>query len=295
MKFKIGDKVRFVEDVFSFAKVGDKGVIVQNDRSDVPFNIKLNNGRFVWCSARYIVHDEDNLKIVITTDGKKTTARLYNDKECVKTATAKCSTDDEFDFEEGARIAFDRLVKKEERDFDFYIRLSLNGFSFTKKGDVLKAHKHGIGCFVYEKDLPRPTHNRENGCYKWFFAPFQYDRISDEEAERALAEKDEFVPHLEKTYVNENRFFGNLGEPTKYKDAIGRPLFVGDVVEIFYETKSRGDYVLAKDNKCAVMSIWSSCDEKTGTTGDWKILKKRSYTEVKHGEVVGLVKFVKEP
>ena len=55
-------------------------------------------------------------KIVITTDGKTTTAKMYRDKSVVKVATIKCHPDDRFDFEVGARIAFDRLVgcKKEE-------------------------------------------------------------------------------------------------------------------------------------------------------------------------------------
>lgn len=51
-------------------------------------------------------------KILITTDGT-TTAKLFDGKDVVKTATAKCNPDDEFDFKTGATIAFDRLVKRE--------------------------------------------------------------------------------------------------------------------------------------------------------------------------------------
>lgn len=51
-------------------------------------------------------------RIVITTYGKETLARLYDGDKVVKTATAKCSAEDTFDFETGARIAFDRLVAK---------------------------------------------------------------------------------------------------------------------------------------------------------------------------------------
>ena len=53
-------------------------------------------------------------KIVITTDGKTTTANLYDGKNVVKTTTAKCSPDDTFDFETGAKIAFDRLINVPE-------------------------------------------------------------------------------------------------------------------------------------------------------------------------------------
>ena len=56
-------------------------------------------------------------KIVITSDGKETLARLYDGYELISAATAKCSPDDTFDYETGARIAFDRLVgEKPEKE-----------------------------------------------------------------------------------------------------------------------------------------------------------------------------------
>lgn len=49
-------------------------------------------------------------KIVITTDGKTTTAKLYDGKKFIKSAEAKCSPDDEFDFGIGSALALERLV-----------------------------------------------------------------------------------------------------------------------------------------------------------------------------------------
>ena len=298
MKFKIGDKVRFVEDTdCGSAKVGDRGVIFEVKNYGCPYHVKLTDGRKAWCLERRVVLDKSGNKIVITIDGTETVARLFDGKECVKTATAKCSPDDEFDFEVGARIAFDRLVKKEERDFDFYIRLRNNGgYHFARKGDVLKAHEECDGLVhVVGKDFPRKTDIDD---FKWAFTDDEYDRITDEEAQRELAEKDEFVPHLE---LNGNHY-GNIGEPTNYKDAIGRPLCVGDVVEHFNdENVSFGDTMIVQAGvvnvgKIFVMGIESSCDDKRGTTGLWKIIKKRSYEEVKHGEIGYCgVKWVKEP
>lgn len=54
-------------------------------------------------------------KIVITTDGKITTAKLYDGKECVKVSEARCCPSDKFDLETGAKIALERLF--EEPDF----------------------------------------------------------------------------------------------------------------------------------------------------------------------------------
>ena len=58
----------------------------------------------------------DNPKIVITTDGKTTTAKLYNNKSLRELATAKCSPEDKFDFNIGAKLAMDRLMKAVEDD-----------------------------------------------------------------------------------------------------------------------------------------------------------------------------------
>jgi hypothetical protein len=49
-------------------------------------------------------------KIVITTDGKTTTAKMYEGKKVVKEAKAVCSPDDEFNFNIGATIALERLT-----------------------------------------------------------------------------------------------------------------------------------------------------------------------------------------
>ena len=51
-------------------------------------------------------------KIVITTDGKTTTAKMYDGKSCIKVSEARCCPSDAFDFQTGAEIAFNRLFEK---------------------------------------------------------------------------------------------------------------------------------------------------------------------------------------
>lgn len=59
-------------------------------------------------------------KIVITTDGKTTTAKLYDGKKIIETAEAKCSPSDKFDFAIGAKLAFERLTdSKTEEETEF--------------------------------------------------------------------------------------------------------------------------------------------------------------------------------
>lgn len=55
-------------------------------------------------------------KVVITTDGYRTTARLYNGKNLLRTAEARRNPEDPFDFETGARLAFSRLFPAESSD-----------------------------------------------------------------------------------------------------------------------------------------------------------------------------------
>lgn len=49
-------------------------------------------------------------KIVITTDGRITTAKLYRHGEPTLKAVATCSPEDTFDFAIGAKLALDRLI-----------------------------------------------------------------------------------------------------------------------------------------------------------------------------------------
>lgn len=158
---------RFSEDMFEDNvvkfKVGDKVIAKRN----TPYNITTNG----WKGVVTIVHDNGhirvlgdcsgndfevdvepkyfdldtkcNQKVVITTDGKTTTARLFNGKDVVKTAEAKCSPDDKFDFNTGALIAFSRLNVNEE------------GHEFTKAdletGMFVHNNLHGWGVVVNDK------------------------------------------------------------------------------------------------------------------------------------------------
>lgn len=62
-----------------------------------------------------VTEQNDNTKkIVITTDGKTTTAKMYDGKSCIKVSEARCCPSDTFDFQTGAEIAFNRLFEKSD-------------------------------------------------------------------------------------------------------------------------------------------------------------------------------------
>lgn len=126
--FKIGDRVRVIDATCTNwnIKIGDTGTVIGfhnfTNAPCIEFDTFINGhdgngdmkgkGKKGYCYYMvddYITSITEN-KIVITTDGTETLARLYEGNKVIKRATAKCSPDDIFNFETGAKIAFDRLV-----------------------------------------------------------------------------------------------------------------------------------------------------------------------------------------
>lgn len=129
--FKVGDRVRIVKNVSHCAEIGATGVICycngENSIFDYGVRFDKANSRFHSCADKCEIHHGQYVradeiekittcdeKIVITTDGKTTLARLYENGKVTKTAEAKCSPSDKFDFAVGAKLAFERLNEKTE-------------------------------------------------------------------------------------------------------------------------------------------------------------------------------------
>lgn len=218
-------------------KVGDKVIAKKN----APYNITTNGwkGTVTGLSEeRFVVQSEDKKhkfdvykkhfdlvtdnKIVITVNGDETVAKLYEGKKVVKTATAKCSPSDTFDFTTGAKLCFERLMRDQK--------------------------------------------------------------------------KEPFVPHL--VFKITGTHVGIIGNPTNYKDSVGRQLCVGDTVDLYDRSKGTlyGESVIAEDKSGVfVMGIKTDCCSTTGEIkGSWSIIKKRSYKEITNGETVNHVKYITE-
>ena len=113
-KFKVGDEVRVVRNAAGLkAKeqyVGNKYKIIHVDYSfGYP---RYNIGQSFYVFENEIEPATPNSKILITTDGTTTLARLYEGNKVVKSAEAKCAPSDKFDFATGANLAYDRLMGK---------------------------------------------------------------------------------------------------------------------------------------------------------------------------------------
>lgn len=130
MKYKVGDKVRIVSEWSKGCSQNLKGkmdkwlgkemTIISVVCDDLCYKMredKSENGGYGWYWYENSIEGlACENKIVITRDGTETLARLYDGNKVIKTATAKCSPDDTFNFETGATIAFDRLFEKHEKE-----------------------------------------------------------------------------------------------------------------------------------------------------------------------------------
>jgi hypothetical protein len=116
-KYKVGDRVIVeesnVDEIFG-SHCGKHGKIVSIwEGKSHPYNVAIDNDATLWCKVKCLESDNEAVeKIVITHDGKTTTATLYREDGSKETATARCAPEDTFDFNVGAKIAMERLTEK---------------------------------------------------------------------------------------------------------------------------------------------------------------------------------------
>ena len=161
MKLKTGDKVRLIGDPASHrdkrAWYGEV-VTINNvyNGSSYPYTIKEHPG-FCWRDTELELVET---KIVITTDNVKVvTAKMYVDGKVVKTAEAKCAPEDTFDFTVGAKLACDRLTKKEAPKPTYYNGkvVCINAARATGNSFIVgKVYNIVDGKFIDENGNKRP-------------------------------------------------------------------------------------------------------------------------------------------
>lgn len=121
-KFKVGDRVIGNNpNRYAYTKLGWKGVVVKVNAFFNTIDVrgegnKYNNQTFHGLEVEYfdLVERVTEEKIIITHDGKVTTATLYGVMGKV-TATARCAPEDTFDFNVGAKLAMERLMEKTKK------------------------------------------------------------------------------------------------------------------------------------------------------------------------------------
>ena len=181
MKFKVGDKVRVKEwkDVLKECGVDkdhSSGVVyliakAVADVCGLVFTVTECNETMRYYSIsglnrfgektelqliEELLEPVCDARILITTDGKVTLARLYEDGEVKKSARAECSPDDTFDFSLGAKLAFERLTKTTPAERDKHQWVTNKDVGLVEEpaepkyysGKVVCVEKKGE-CFAY--------------------------------------------------------------------------------------------------------------------------------------------------
>lgn len=113
MKYNIGDRVqtKLTRTPGTVRRISNGLVAVETDDPNVgvPLHIfEIQHGLFLSADAWEKISPS---KIVVTSDGKTTLARLYDGSNVTKSAEAKCSPSDTYDFTTGANLAYDRLMR----------------------------------------------------------------------------------------------------------------------------------------------------------------------------------------
>ena len=116
MKYKCTERKTDVSKFFTIGKVyeiSDNGNVFDDDgRKERKYGSAQKALEFLnHCYGFEPVKNES--KILITAAGATTLARLYEGKEVIRTAEAKCAPCDTYDFKTGANLAYARLMNPE--------------------------------------------------------------------------------------------------------------------------------------------------------------------------------------
>ena len=122
-KFKVGDKVLVTNDEKELIHVGcprfyagQKGEVARCESGANDALIRFSDGKCWWLYLKSLKNISPE-KIIIYRNGAEVVAK--NTLTC-KTGVAKCNPADEFDFETGAKLAFDRLINPEPEKPKYY-------------------------------------------------------------------------------------------------------------------------------------------------------------------------------
>lgn len=322
-KFKVGDKVKPTKDN-SYTIIGQNmelGVVVYVGKcgmcNDADMKVKILKhkdkdyvGKTLPVQSR--AFKKNNETIVIYRDDNKVTAL---DKSTGKKAIARCNPADEFDFHIGAKLAFNRLMGEpveNQQDkpkivkcdrYEVGDKVLIRDWDGMKKefgldsdGDIRSRCVFVTRMSKFCNQIITIGRITIEGNYNMLEDSDNYNFSSDTIAGKVVQESkkpvDEFKPHLENCGLN----YGIIGEETPFKDAIGRPLRVGDTVELYYsdnELCGEKAVVSEKFRGAFVMGIERAC----GTNGEigcgFKIILKRKHEEIADGETVGCIKYIK--
>lgn len=200
-EFKVGDRAKVRNGYYKESVVGQVGTVKCIDAVDADHTgavgIEFENcisghdgtpkfygkdGHCWFVDKNFVIPANSTLPtIVITSDGKTTTATMRSSHKVLKEASVSLYYKDKFSLSVGTEEALKKLFGKQERVKEVkrpakagdYIKLIREPYSFNKAGDILRVDgiAYGGSPFVLKKNHPRYV---ENGNEQWYYSPSQY-------------------------------------------------------------------------------------------------------------------------
>lgn len=149
-KFKVGDKVLVTNDKEKLNRIGcpsyyagEKGEVAMY-KSDTHYAlVRFSNGDSWWVYSKFLKNIRPE-KIIIYRNGSEVIAK---NTATGKTGVARCNPADEFDFNTGVKLAFERLINPEPEKPKYYsgkVVCVSSYTSFYTKGKIYEI-KDGVG------------------------------------------------------------------------------------------------------------------------------------------------------
>lgn len=266
MKFKVGDRVQFK----SWEEMEKEfGVDIEGD---IKCRNVFNKDMKHLCGTFATVCDILSKHVVYLTDftARGETEFIFSD-DMLKPAKGekKYRVGDKVQYNGSTYVCDGEYIRKEDTD-KYELHIMSDGKKTTavykKNGEIVSRSEANLH--------PDDEFNFKTG------AQIVFDRVFQPEPEKKEPKK-RLVDCIGNCY-------GTVGHPTKYKDTYGRPLFVGDIVEV-ENIISCKQFVCEDYDGAFICGIKKSCDPNTGTVRNWKITLVTPFTEVKDGTEINLV------
>lgn len=164
-KFKVGDRVEVISTkYYTAASIGDKGTVVKvyfhngvdsnyvvrMDRKNPSYHtcnglVPCGYGQYLWGECLKLVEDKPTreFKMIITSSGDTTTAKLIHGKDVAKEATVTRYSKDEYSEKAAVEAVTKKIFGEDEKK--------------TEKKDELF---NGVAVCLIDRDFPKLTRGR---------------------------------------------------------------------------------------------------------------------------------------
>lgn len=163
-KFKVGDRIELISNIYSHACIGDKGKVVSanyNIVGDTCYGVQMDvkrpfyhschgkavdgYGQYLWGSCLKLIEETPTreFELIITSSGDTTTAKLIHGKDVAKEATVTRYSKDEYSEKAAVEAVVKKIFGEDEKK--------------TEKKDELF---NGVAVCLIDRDCPKFTRGR---------------------------------------------------------------------------------------------------------------------------------------